>query len=109
MNRYKTSPLFFATNKRGGTLIGTSVYYLLYLYPYNEVPPWYALLGGVAGTVGTKVLLLFEEAKHFERNCYFEAHFDVYYAVISGKRDIFYGLTFFVGDYLYICKLTYIK
>jgi hypothetical protein len=29
----------------------------------DEIPPWCALLGGVAGTVGAKVLLLFEMAK----------------------------------------------
>ena len=33
----------------------------------DEVPPWYALLGGVAGTVGAKVRLLFGIAKLFQR------------------------------------------
>ena len=28
---------------------------------------------------------------------------------VAIKREVFYGLTFFVGEYLYICKLTYIK
>ena len=33
----------------------------------DEVPPWYALLGGVAGTVGAKVRLLFGTTKLFQR------------------------------------------
>ena len=33
----------------------------------DEVPPWYALLGGVVGTVGTKVQLLFGTTKLFWR------------------------------------------
>ena len=32
----------------------------------NEVPPWYALLGGVAGTIDAKILLLDGTAKFFE-------------------------------------------
>ena len=33
----------------------------------DEVPPWYALLGGVAGTVDAKVRLLFGRVKLFRR------------------------------------------
>jgi hypothetical protein len=36
------------------------------------------LLGGVAGTVGAKVRLLFGMTKHFEGKCGKEAHFYVF-------------------------------
>ena len=53
----------------------------------DEVPPWYALLGGVAGTIDAKVLLLFETAKHFDGKCCFEACFYVFFADFS-KKDL---------------------
>ena len=49
----------------------------------DEVPPWYALLGGVAGTVGAKVRLLFGMTKHFVGKCGKEAHFYVFFAVFA--------------------------
>jgi hypothetical protein len=37
----------------------------------DEVPPWYALLGGVAGTVAAKVRLLIETVKLFKTKMLF--------------------------------------
>ena len=42
----------------------------------DEVPPWYALSRGVAGTVGAKVVLLSGTAKCFRRKDVLLLHFD---------------------------------
>jgi len=43
----------------------------------DEVPPWYALLGGVAGTIGAKIVLFFETAKYFMEKLLFAVLFPV--------------------------------
>ena len=44
----------------------------------DEVPPWYALLGGVAGTVGAKVLLFYWIDQIFQREY---TIFDMFWSV----------------------------
>ena len=51
--------------------IGIFLFVILYTLINNEVPSWYALLGGVAGSVGAKVRLFSETTILFEWNCCF--------------------------------------